>query len=136
MESRIARYLEPEQSLPAIGQGAIGIECRSDDEQIVELIQVLNDADTHTCVSAERGLNARLQGSCQVPIAGYAQLAGDELHLRGLVGMPDGSRVIRGAVRGSSSDAVNLGHTLAEDLAKQGATDMLQQILEDVAKQR
>lgn len=135
MEDRIACYLEPEQSLPAIGQGAIGIECRSDDEQILNLIQVLNDAETHTCVSAERGLNARLQGSCQVPIAGYAQLANDEIYLRGLVGLPDGSRVIRGELRGSASDAASLGHALAEDLAERGATEVLQEILEAVARE-
>jgi hydroxymethylbilane synthase len=128
LQERIAAILEPEFSLPAIGQGAIGIECRSDDDSVLQAIRALDDRDTQTVVSAERALNERLQGSCQVPIAGYATLHNDEIHLRGLVGLPDGSRVIRGEIRGPAGDAVALGNALAEEMRGRGADDVLQAI--------
>ena len=99
-ESRIRAKIGPELSLPAIGQGAVGIECRTDDEQINNLIAPLHDADTACCVLAERAMNQRLNGGCQVPIAGYAMLESGHLWLRGLVGEPDGSRIIRGKWKG------------------------------------
>jgi hydroxymethylbilane synthase len=128
MEERIATLLEPEFSLPAIGQGAIGIECRNDDAGVLQAISALDDGDTQIVVSAERALNARLQGSCQVPIAGYATLHNDEIYLRGLVGLPDGSRVIRAEIRGPAGEAVALGHALAEEMLGRGADEVLQVI--------
>jgi hydroxymethylbilane synthase len=124
-EQRIRSFLEPEVSLPAIGQGAIGIEARSDDEAVRDLIAPLADADTTRRVLAERALNETLNGGCQVPIAGYAVLEGDELYLRGLVGEPDGSRVIRAEIRGPSEQAVDLGVKLGQELLRQGAGEIL-----------
>ncbi len=125
-EQRIRSFLEPEVSLPAIGQGAIGIECRSDDEAVQSLIAPLADRDTTLRVRAERAMNERLEGGCQVPIAGYAVLEGDRLWLRGLVGEPDGSRVLRAEIRGPAEAAEALGMRLAEQLLEQGAGEILQ----------
>ncbi len=129
-EERIRSCLEPEESLPAIGQGAIGIEARSDDEAVRQLIAPLADADTTLRVQAERAMNETLNGGCQVPLAGYAVLEGDQLYLRGLVGEPDGSVVLRSEIRGASSDAVSLGVKLAEDLIHQGAGEILARLHE------
>lgn len=128
---RITQHLEPEDSLPAIGQGAIGIECRSDDAAVNALIAVLDDPDTHVRVRAERAMNARLMGGCQVPIAGYAVIERGELVLRGLVGRPDGSEVVRGAIRGRPEDAERLGTALADDLLSRGAGVILKEAVAD-----
>ena len=125
---RIRCELEPETSLPAIGQGAIGIECRRDDARTGALIAVLDDADTHLRLRAERALNTRLKGGCQVPIAGHAILDGDQLWLRGLVGEPDGSRMLRAERRGPASEAEALGVQLAEDLLALGADVILARV--------
>ena len=111
--------------MPAIGQGAVGIESRSDDDAVKQLLAPLADADTTLRVQAERAMNETLNGGCQVPLAGYAVLEGDQLYLRGLVGEPDGSKVLRAEIRGASSDAVALGIKLAEDLLSQGAGEIL-----------
>ncbi|PWV62291.1 hydroxymethylbilane synthase [Plasticicumulans acidivorans] len=126
--ARIRCVLSPEESLPAIGQGAIGIECRSGDTRVRALIDVLDDAATHTRLRAERALNTRLQGGCQVPIGGHAILDGDALWLRGLVGEPDGSRVICGERRGAASEAEALGVQLAEELLARGADAILARV--------
>ena len=125
MAERIAESLGPDVMLPAIGQGAIGIECRRGDHSIEELMAPLDDRDTHIRVDAERSMNARLAGGCQVPIAGYAELSGNELRLWGLVGKPDGSQTIRGEVVGPSARASELGQNLAEDLLTRGAGEIL-----------
>jgi len=127
-DSRITAILEPEQSLPAIGQGAIGIECRENDMEILDLIKPLEHEITRICVSAERAMNLRLEGGCQVPIAGFAQIEGDSLTLRGLVGQPDGSEMIRGEEKGSVSEAEQLGTKLANDLLSRGAKEILQAV--------
>ncbi len=132
LEQRIACALAPEVSLPAIGQGVIGIECRLDDVELQALLAPLDDADTRTTITAERALNARLQGSCQVPIAGYAVLDGSELHLRGLVGKPDGSRLIAAERYGPADRAEVLGLQLAEDMRSRGADRLLAEILGDL----
>ena len=129
-EARIRSCLEPEESLPAIGQGAIGIEARSDDAAVRELIAPLADADTTLRVQAERAMNETLNGGCQVPLAGYAVLEGDQLYLRGLVGEPDGSVVLRSEIRGPASEAVSLGVRLAQDLIAQGADAILARLHE------
>ncbi len=128
LEQRITLALEPEFSLPAIGQGAIGLECRLDDDKTQALIAALDDPDTHIRITAERAFNARLQGGCQVPIAGHALLDGDRLWLRGLVGEPDGSRIIAGDICGSAAAAATLGATLAEELLERGAAVILRRI--------
>ncbi|HEB96579.1 MAG TPA: hydroxymethylbilane synthase [Sedimenticola thiotaurini] len=124
-ERRIRAFLEPDRSLPAIGQGAIGIECRADDGRVNELIACLHDPETAVCVSAERAMNNRLMGGCQVPIAGYAVLNHGRIHLRGLVGEPDGSRIMRAEASAAEGEAETLGITVAEDLLGQGADQVL-----------
>ncbi len=128
MEDRITETLSPEVSLPAIGQGAVGIECREDDEWVNELLAPLNDRDTAIRVRAERALNHRLQGGCQVPIAGYAELEHGVILLRGLVGTVDGSKIIHGEIAGQPEDAEYLGRVLAEDLLTRGADEILESL--------
>ncbi len=135
LETRIARYLSAEQSLPAIGQGVIGIECRRADAHINQLITPLDDRSAHTRVIAERAINARLNGGCQVPIAGFAELTGGELFVRGLIGRPDGGRVIRSETRGPASQAEALGRRVAEDLLDQGAGKILDDLGIEIADQ-
>lgn len=124
-EQRIRRYLSLEESLPAIGQGAIGIECRANDGRVNTLIAPLHHADTADRVLAERALNCRLRGGCQTPIAGYALLEKGELRLRGLVGTPDGTRVWRAEGRAPRTKAEPLGSALAEDLIAQDTHGVL-----------
>jgi len=125
---RITAYLDTTVSLPAIGQGAVGIECRRDDPEVNQLIAVLNHRPTQIRVDAERAMNHRLEGGCQVPIAGHAVLEDDKLVLRGLVGYPDGSRVVRGEIRGPAAEAAQLGTTLADDLLSRGADAILKAV--------
>lgn len=124
-EDRIRHSLTPEQSLPAIGQGAVGIECREGDTEIESLIAPLNHTDTNIRLTAERALNKGLNGGCQVPIAGYSLLENNEIYLRGLVGRPDGSEVVFDEIRGPAADAPQLGTTLAERLLDAGARKIL-----------
>ncbi|SNY59785.1 hydroxymethylbilane synthase [Arsukibacterium tuosuense] len=126
--ARIASYLEPEQSLPANGQGAVGIECRSDDKTIQQLLAPLEHQPTRLCVLAERAMNRRLQGGCQVPIGAFATLSGDQLQLRGLVGSLDGSQIIRAEQTGNAEHAEQIGLAVAEQLLAQGAGAILQQV--------
>jgi len=125
---RIRAFIEPEQSLPAIGQGAVGIECRADDARVNALIAPLHHPHTATRVLAERAMNNRLEGGCQVPIAGHALLDGDQLWLRGLVGSVDGETIIRDEIRGSATGAETLGVTLAERLLDAGAAKILKEL--------
>ncbi len=127
-EDRISEFLATDISLPAIGQGAVGIECRRGDDWVNELLAPLNDPDTATRVAAERAMNLRLQGGCQVPIAGYAELEHGVILLRGLVGQVDGSEIIRGEIAGPPEDAVHLGQVLAEDLLARGADRILAEL--------
>jgi hydroxymethylbilane synthase len=122
---RITHPIPYELSLPAVGQGIVGIECRADDKRSVTLVQALNDARAWTCCTAERAFAQRLQGSCQSPIAGYAELHGDTLRLEGVVGSPDGVRVYRDAIEGAASNAHNLGVELANRLLAAGADVLL-----------
>ncbi|MES9950531.1 MAG: hydroxymethylbilane synthase [Candidatus Thiodiazotropha sp.] len=130
-EDRITALIGPEQSLPAIGQGAVGIECRVDDPRINDLIAPLHHAETAYCVGAERAMNQRLNGGCQVPIAGYAMLESGNLWLRGLVGEPDGSRIIRGEVEGKTQEARAMGEGLADRLLKWGADEILKALYDN-----
>ncbi|WP_130833156.1 hydroxymethylbilane synthase [[Erwinia] mediterraneensis] len=128
LEDRIRLALPAELSLPAVGQGAVGIECRLDDHQLITLLQALNDEDTATCVTAERAMNTRLEGGCQVPIGSFAVLEEGELWLRGLVGSPDGSTVVSGERRGPRDQAEQMGISLAEELLDRGARDILRDV--------
>ncbi|WP_045224504.1 hydroxymethylbilane synthase [Methyloterricola oryzae] len=128
MAERISEFLPAEISLPAIGQGAIGIEARSEDGRINDLVKPLHHSETAWRVLAERSMNERLQGGCQVPIAGYAELDGEQLRLRGLVGAPDGSCLVRGEVTGPVIQAQALGIALAEDLLSRGADAILKEL--------
>ena len=128
LEERITEAIDDKVSLPAGGQGAVGIECRVDDERVKALLAPLNHDETAARVIAERSLNKRLQGGCQVPIACYATLNGDKLHLRGLVGSDDGSRMIRTEFTGNKADAEQLGIQAAEDLLAKGAGEILESV--------
>lgn len=131
LEDRIRSRIQPELILPAVGQGAVGIECREGDEGTVQLLACLNDEPTSIRVRAERAFNHRLEGGCQVPIAGYAELEGNKLWLRGLVASPDGQQVIRGEIHGSVEEAESLGRALAEDLLGRGADRILAELYEE-----
>lgn len=127
MADRIASEITPEESLPAGGQGAVGIECRLDDETTLELLKPLHDPQTAYRVVAERAMNRRLEGGCQVPIACFATLneAGDELYLRGLVASTDGTEILRDELRNSPDNAEAMGIELAERLLDAGAAKIL-----------
>jgi hydroxymethylbilane synthase len=129
---RIAQYMAVEDSLPAGGQGAVGIEARSDDTAVLALLAPLHHTATATRVTAERAMNRRLQGGCQVPIACYAELvageSGEQLFLRGLVGKPDGSQILRAQATARTNDAEQLGIKVAEDLLQQGAAAILAEV--------
>ncbi|MCK5880244.1 MAG: hydroxymethylbilane synthase [Sinobacterium sp.] len=128
MPQRIAQSIADTVCLPACGQGAVGIELRENDPEIEALIAVLNDADTQTCVGAERAMNTRLNGGCQVPIAGFAVLEGEQLYLRGLVGSADGKQMLRAEARAHRTDWQSLGEKVAEQLLDQGAAEILDAI--------
>lgn len=134
LEGRIRARLSVQQSLPAVGQGAIGIECRLDDARVRALLAPLNHADTADRVVAERAMNNRLQGGCQVPIGSYAELTGDQLYLRALVGAPDGSRLLQAEIRGPRTAAEQLGSALAEQLLDAGAGSILSAVYGHVVK--
>ncbi|UAW98589.1 hydroxymethylbilane synthase [Halopseudomonas nanhaiensis] len=133
---RIGYAMAPEESLPAGGQGAVGIECRTDDTELHQLLAPLNDQDSGLRVRAERALNHRLNGGCQVPIACYAEREAGQIWLRGLVGQPDGSRLITAEARGPEEDPETLGISVAEDLLAQGAQDILDSVYQEEAGPR
>jgi hydroxymethylbilane synthase len=122
---RIAHLIEPEQSLPAPGQGAVGIECRADRSDLLELMAVLNHAPTAHCVRAERALSRALGGGCNVPLGGYALIQKDNLWLRGFVASPDGLQFVQGEFSGGFETPEALGSALAAQLRAQGASEIL-----------
>ena len=125
---RIRSSIGVDESLPAGGQGAVGIECRTGDSELHALLECLNHAPTATRVVAERALNKRLNGGCQVPIACYAVLEGEQLWLRGLVGQPDGTVLLRAEGRAPAAEAEALGLQVAEELLAQGAEQILKAV--------
>ncbi|MFZ6048277.1 hydroxymethylbilane synthase [Pseudomonas sp. CR3202] len=127
-EARIRSAISVEDSLPAGGQGAVGIECRSADSEIHALLAPLHHQATALRVSAERALNKRLNGGCQVPIACYAVLEGDQLWLRGLVGQPDGGQLLRAEGRAAAAQAEALGTRVADELLQLGAGEILKAV--------
>jgi len=123
-DERIGGYLEPEVSLPAGGQGAVGIEYRADDDRIRDLVAPLNDPVTAACVLAERTVVRKLEGGCDVPIASFAVWQGEDLWLRALVGSSDGDRLLQSEAIGRDPEA--LGNAVAEQLLAQGAAELLE----------
>ena len=125
MTARISAALAPESMLPAVGQGVMGIECRSDDEDVKTVVGVLDDTHARTCVLAERAMNAALGGGCTAPLAGFATLEGNALRLRGLVGRMDGTEILRAESEGPVDAPAELGARVADQLLSQGARALL-----------
>lgn len=128
LQNRIKQYIDTDLILPAVGQGAIGIESRADDKTLSELLAPLEDKNSRICIEAERAMNLALQGGCQVPIACLSQLENDSLTLRGLVGRIDGSEMIKAEITGDSTQAEALGRQLADNLLAQGAKAILAEL--------
>jgi len=128
LQSRIASHLEPRISLPAVGQGVIGVECRADDGETLSRLAALEHAPTRIALNAERAFTRRLGGGCQSPIAAHAVLVGDRLLLEGLVAQPDGSRLLRDSLHGPASAAAAIGERLAERLLSAGADLLLERL--------
>lgn len=131
MQDCIKQFLPVSLSLPAAGQGAVGIECRTFDEDIKALIKPLHHTCTATCVLAERAMNRHLDGGCQVPIAGYAVLDGDHVTLEGLVGKPDASVILRTSVTRPQSECEQAGIEAADNLLSLGAGEILKAVYQD-----
>jgi hydroxymethylbilane synthase len=125
LSERIRHCLTPDISLPAVGQGALGLECRAADQDVLALIQPLLHEETDVCVRAERAFNAYLEGGCQVPIAGYATLQNGQIHIEGRVGSPDGQTLLRAELTDEANNAQQLGENLARNLLDQGAGELL-----------
>lgn len=128
LHERIRHTLDATLSLPAVGQGALGLECRETDRSVLNWIAPLRHAETDTCVRAERAFNAYLEGGCQVPIAGYATLKNNQLHIEGRVGSVDGATLLKVELIGHADQAEQLGITLAQKLLEQGAGDLLKSL--------
>ena len=132
MPERIQEFIEPEVMLPANGQGAVGIECRTTDETLKALLAPLGCETTRVRVLAERAMNRALEGGCQVPIGSYAVIQDNgEMFLRGLVGATDGSEILTSEITGSIEEAEQLGNTLADQLLEKGADKILRQVYAD-----
>ncbi|WP_406612535.1 hydroxymethylbilane synthase [Acinetobacter schindleri] len=125
LADRIRHTLKPAVSLPAVGQGALGLECRDRDQAVLDLILPLLHAETDACVRAERAFNAYLEGGCQVPIAGYATLQNGKIAIEGRVGSVDGATLLKAELQGDVNQAEQLGVALAQNLLAQGAGDLL-----------
>ncbi len=125
---RIKQLLKPPEFLPAVGQGALGIECRSNDTALHQLLEKLAHDETTQCVLAERAMNFYLHGGCQVPIAGYATIDAGQICLQGLVGRPDGGLVLRSKMLGPVNHPEELGKRVADDLLSQGAEQILAEV--------
>jgi len=128
LESRIRAILPAEVSLPAAGQGALGIECLTARADLIAYLQALADADAAACVAAERAFSRSLAGSCETPLGAYGEMRAGRVCLRGFVALPDGSRVVRGEREGEALEAESLGRALADDLLAQGAGEILAEL--------
>ncbi|SSW68159.1 hydroxymethylbilane synthase [Achromobacter agilis] len=132
--ARIRSLLDPADSLPAAGQGALGIEIRDDRDDMRAWLAPLASADTTSCVVAERAVSRKLGGSCQVPLAAYAEIVADTLSLRALVASPDGARMVRTMRSGPVADALAIGEAAAQELLDAGAQAILRELLQDDAR--
>jgi hydroxymethylbilane synthase len=128
LQDRITERLQPELSLPAIGQGALAIEIREDDQRVAALVDQLDDRDTRLATAAERAFLRRLGGSCVTPIAAFGQIEGESLQLAGMVASLDGKRMVRQVRRGGAGAPEEVGHALAEQLLAAGAEEILREI--------
>lgn len=128
LQQHIKEPIAVERILPAVGQGAVGIECRSGDAKTKTLLDGLRCQKTTTCVDAERAMNTRLNGGCQVPIGGYAIWQGETVWLRGMVGCPDTGQLITAEAKGSAADVINMGQAVADELLHNGAKEILEKI--------
>jgi len=129
LANRITAVLDSEQSLPAVGQGALGIECRADRPDLIAMLQPLHHQTTAYCVEAERSMSRVLGGSCQVPLGAFGEISDGVLRLRGFVAQPDGLRIVSDAVSGQPDQGVQLGQMLAEKLIRQGADQILSMLV-------
>jgi len=129
LEAHIRAILSPEESLPAVGQGALGIEIREGRPDLAALLAPLNDAETAACVRAERAMSRMLHGGCQAPIGGYAEMHGGRIHLRAFVADLEGIRVYKSTVEGDPADPEAVGHTAARELIAQGADTLLAELI-------
>ncbi|MGV8711423.1 MAG: hydroxymethylbilane synthase [Nitrosomonas sp.] len=130
LSDRITALLSPEQSLPAVGQGALGIECRANRTDLVAMMQPLHHPETAYCVEAERAMSRILGGSCQVPLGAFAEIIDDALQLRGFVSTPDGMRIVNAALSGAPTSGIEMGEELAHQLIQQGADKILASIVQ------
>lgn len=126
--ARIRELLDAERFVPAIGQGVVGVECREDDHEVQQVLAALSDPVSTVRLAAERTLNARLGGSCTVPVAGHAVIDGDRLRLTGLVAAPDGATIVRDRIEGPATRAAALGNELADRLLAKGGREILRGI--------
>jgi hydroxymethylbilane synthase len=124
--SRITEFFSTQSLVPAISQGALGIEIRTDNQDVLAMIEPLNHQTTQLCVNAERAINRRLGGDCHVPIGGHAEISGAQLTLNALVGRLDGSEIIQSSYSGSAGDAESIGDKLGQELLDRGAGEILQ----------
>lgn len=127
-KDKITDYIGYDVSLPAVGQGSIGIECRSDDEEILKIVAKLNHPDSYDAIMAERALLRTLEGGCQIPIGALGRISGDELELHGLVASLDGTQVIRSSLQGKRTQAEQIGMHLAAILTDMGAKEILENV--------
>lgn len=133
LDDRIAERITADVCLPAIAQGAMGIECRESDVEVIKLIDSINHKQTAICVEAERAINVVLNGSCNTPIAGFSTIDAESIHIRALIGEPDGSLLLYSEVSGHISDARQLGMKAAEHLLDQGAVKILEKVKNSLA---
>jgi len=126
LDARISQQFRPDEMLPAATQGVIGIECLAGNEELIQVVQELDNADTAITTAAERAITATLQASCQSPVASYATIAGTAIDITALVALPDGSEFLKDSISGRGADAARLGHELAERLLANGARDLLE----------
>jgi hydroxymethylbilane synthase len=124
-DKRIATLIETEDSLPAVGQGIVGVECREGDQVVKELLAFLNDKESEICLKAERKMNECLDGGCSVPIAGFAELNGDTILMRGVVGDVENGHLLHATAQGLASHAESIGEQVAIDLLSQGAQALI-----------
>jgi hydroxymethylbilane synthase len=134
MSDRIHQILPPEISLHAVGQGALGIECRADDRELIDLLKAIEHPATRDRCLAERSFLKELEGGCQVPIGVNTEIIGEELTLTGIVASVDGQKLVKDTVTGATADATNLGKQLADLLRQQGADEILAQIFTEIQR--
>ena len=128
LDQRIVQFLDPEVMLPAVGQGALGIELRSRDSDVKRILASIHHEETGTCVRAERAFLARLEGGCQVPIGAFARLKGETLHLEGMVGNEAGTKIIRMKKQGAVDRPESLGSSLGDDILAAGGKEILREV--------